>query len=508
SSGTIQDRFTTFDDGVQKFETFESGLRRSTEQQDNPGGFGDGAKAWKSILTNFESSGTIQDRFTTFDDGVQKFETFENGLRRSTEQQDNPGGFGDGAEAWTSILTNFDSNGLIQDRTTIFDDGVQKFEAFENGIRRSTEQQDNPGGFGDGAKSWASILTNFDTDGVITDRTTIFDDGRERREIFEDGQIVSIEIVPQPGSGEIGAQTAFFYDDTGELIGKVILLDNGAETREYFLDGALRQRIEIDEGVALPINSFDLFDGNFVFAGLTPLPPVISDFPNDTDTGSPPDLNGPVDPPTQGSFGGPGAIPSPPLDEPQRGDFSQVGSSDGAKSWTARVTTFEENGDVQSRYTLRDDEIELRDIFSNNTLRQRLESDLLNIGQAPGQCTFSAEGCTPEPEPDFFGAVTWTNRLTEFDANGDRLLQLTEFDDTDIEAFLFTANVETQRQQFDGDDDETWFVRVTDFAPDDDTTTLFNEGDTLPEDVVVVPPEAPSPPTFGVGEAPSFDTFA
>ena len=91
------------------------------------------------------------------------------------------------------------------------------------------------------------------------------------------------------------------------------------------------------------------------------------------------------------------------------------------------------------------------------------------------------------------------DRLTEWDSDGNRLLQLTEFDDTDVTALLFTGNVTTQRQEFDGDDDQSWLVRVTDIDPAGDTITLYNEGDALPDDVIVLPPQPP--------EAPGFDSF-
>ena len=104
--------------------------------------------SWDSITSTFDND-TLIFRDTLFDNGVARFEQFENGLRSVTTQYDNFDPFSGeapadgGAFSWTEQFTGYDENGDIQGRDTLFDNGVQRFEQFENGVRSSTTQYDN-----------------------------------------------------------------------------------------------------------------------------------------------------------------------------------------------------------------------------------------------------------------------------------------------------------------------------------------------------------------------------
>lgn len=258
--GVIASRETLLDNGIVRQQLFEDGVRSETIQLDNVDGSGasapdGGAKAWQEIYTSFDSDGVITGRETVLDDGVIKLEQFEGGIRSFKVELDNVQGFGDtapdgGAKSWQEIYTTYDSAGAISERDTVFDNGVTKLEFFIDGVRSNTTQLDNVDGSGapapdGGAKSWQEIYTTFDSEGVISERETVFDNGVRKQDLFENGERTLIIEEDALDAKEWDFRfTEFDSGGNREFVGTVF--DNGDQSVKLFIEGTLEAFLELD----------------------------------------------------------------------------------------------------------------------------------------------------------------------------------------------------------------------------------------------------------------------
>ncbi|MEL6997799.1 MAG: hypothetical protein AAFP68_06010, partial [Pseudomonadota bacterium] len=143
-------RVTVFDDGTILDDAFME-ILRSRVLRDNPPD-GPGVHLWNTITFEYDATGAETRRTVEYDDGVIELYSFTNGIRESLEQFDGDpsdvlqGQAGPGVRDWSSIFTEYDHvSGLITHRSTEYDDGVVNIEFFTNGIRESFEQFDgNP----------------------------------------------------------------------------------------------------------------------------------------------------------------------------------------------------------------------------------------------------------------------------------------------------------------------------------------------------------------------------
>ncbi|MEM7061270.1 MAG: hypothetical protein AAF557_27140 [Pseudomonadota bacterium] len=353
---------------------------------------------------------------------------------------------------------------------------------------------------------------------MITNRTTTYDDGSQKFDTYESGLIDASRFVPAAGSSAVGSETSFFYIQLSSFegdvfvfpVGKAVEFSTGERVFDFTREDVLRQRVEVDQGVDVINNQFfqptpgdygALFDGVAPFVAPRPIPSIFDDFnqvPSDPvpDPGSFQARQLPADVaallPTRPVFGD---------DFLGRSDFLAF-DTPGLHPWSARVSSYDETGLLESRFTLTDENIEIREVYDDaGILRQFLESDLHPIDlPAPACATFGVQ-CLPA-DGTTHGAKEWRNRLIEQDANGDLALIITEFDDLDIDALIFIGSVQYQRQEFDGNDSEDWLYRFTDYGPDGATVTTYDVGDVFPEEllfdppsVVDVPPsDPPNPP--------------
>lgn len=223
ATGGVLNRDIIFDDGTRKQEFFENGALREIFQSDNFDQFGQplpggGARPWEAIITRYDpNTGAIGGKTTIFDDGTQTEQFFQNGVLVETVQTDNFNPFNGpnfdppadgGARPWESIVTTYDPNtGEIDRKTTVFDDGRETVQLFENGVLRETVQTDGFGEFTQppldgGAKEWESIVTRYDADGDIESRSIIRDDGVQTQQLYDDGVLLETLLTDGYGAGE------------------------------------------------------------------------------------------------------------------------------------------------------------------------------------------------------------------------------------------------------------------------------------------------------------------
>lgn len=240
----IADRVTTYDNGIVKTETYSGGVRSMIGQFDNPNTGGTGVVSWDSIETYFDEGGLIEARFTNYDNGIQRFETFEDGVRSQTSQTDNLDDIsGQGVKAWSTIDTYYDQGGVIEAMISQYDNGIVREIFYENGIRAHVRLLDNPlEQIEPGAANWTEISTYYDQNGVIEARITDYDSGILKEEFFEDGMRVSIMQHDNPNGGDSAVSwetNATYYDENGSVEFKFVKFDNGVERETQYDEGDL-----------------------------------------------------------------------------------------------------------------------------------------------------------------------------------------------------------------------------------------------------------------------------
>ncbi len=248
--GSLATRLTNYDNGVFRYELFENGVRSQSVQYDNPQSLGDGAKSWDSITSYYDPAGDMAARVTVFDNGVIRHEEFEGGVRVRMTMQDNPqDAEGSGAKAWDTIEMFYDPSGQIEARVITYDDGRVRQDTYENGVRATTEIQDDAYQGGTGAYGWTAINMSYDESGVITHKTTLYDDGRVRVDEYEGGVRAHSTIEDRflfNGGNYAWDEQEFFYNEDGSLAQREITYDDGDAVQQIYADGNLAQRSDYD----------------------------------------------------------------------------------------------------------------------------------------------------------------------------------------------------------------------------------------------------------------------
>ena len=159
---------------------------------------------------------------------------------------------------------------------------------------------------------------------------------------------------------------------------------------------------------------------------------------------------------------------------------------DGTKPWTSIVTEFDTTGVVTSKLTFYDDFRQFAETYSDGVLSQAI----LTIPQIPDVCSFTnTPDCPDEP-------AERVSRTTDFDANGKRAQQISEFSDGDVSGFIFTDGQITEKQFYDGDGDEDWLVLRLLLTDGQITDVIeYSAPDEVPDEVIVLP-DLPTQPSF------------
>ncbi len=457
-------RVTQLDNGTMREETFENGAPTFAWQVDESQ---DGsAVPWRDIITEYDSAGRITGRTTNFDNDTVRNEDFEDGFRTFTFQYDNST---DGsAVPWQEINTQYDFDGLIAGRTTNFDNGTVRDEDFENGIRTVTGQFDNSAN-GD-AVPWQDIFTQYDSDGRIEQRTTTFDDGTVRDENFENGELSFIGQFDNSadGSAAIWQDIITEYGADGQVESRTTNFDNETVRDENFENGERSLTWEFDNsagGSAVPwqsiLTEFDP-DGQIERRATA--------FDNETTRVE--------------EFENGVRTTTLQLDE----------SFDGfAAPWQSILTEFDPDGQIERKVTAFDNETTKVEEFENGVRASTLQLDESFDGfAAPWQSIlteFDANGQIDLRVTDFDNGVQrteqfeggiraevvqvdmsadghaapWTEITTYYDADGDVQSRLRIMDDEDRFVFMFEGDHKVLEAEFDGDETDPWLFEVTRF---------------------------------------------
>ena len=249
--GTLAVRFITYDNGTNRVDEYENGMRVRTTMLDDPvGNGGDGAKSWSRIDSYYDQSGKIEGRATYYDNGIERFEEFNAGIRSYTVQIDMGYDTQGGAASWDRIETYYDMNGKIEGRHTLYDDGVERVEEFNAGVRTRTTEVDYDWTGGDGARAWERIETYYDPNGKVEARLMIYDDGVERVDEWFDGVRMLTTITDYDWTGGDGAKDyeriEIYYDDMGKIEARYTLYDNGVDRTELYANGVRTHTLEFD----------------------------------------------------------------------------------------------------------------------------------------------------------------------------------------------------------------------------------------------------------------------
>ena len=248
-TGAIEARVTFFDNGIVREELFENGVRSQTSQIDNPQEEGVSQKPWERIDTYFDETGTIEARVIFYDNGVVREEKYVDGVKSEVHRFDNPQSSEDSVAAWTSISSYFDETGTIEARVTVYDDGRLRQDSFENGVLSATEIQDNAFTSGDGAYQWTAINMDYDENGAVETRTTIYDDARIKTESFEGGvrTETTIEDAFLFGGGKYDwDEKAITFDEDGVKASETVYFDNLDATQSLYENGTLVSQSSFD----------------------------------------------------------------------------------------------------------------------------------------------------------------------------------------------------------------------------------------------------------------------
>ena len=252
--GNVEDRYELRDDGVQILKSYEAGVLRLQQQVDfGPNGTTSDARSWERIETGFDDAGVISYKLQVNDNGVQQFTEYEDGVRRTFAQIDEgPQGEVSDVKPWQSIEIQYNALGEIELRYQVNDNGVQLITEYENGVRRAyTQIDEGPVGEVSDVKSWSHIETRYDVDGVIEAKFQVNDDGTTYLTEYENG-IRSFQI--REDKDEAGNSTdtfdwdfiAFNYDQNGAVTSKETLYDDGDVTALLYEDGVRAFKYELD----------------------------------------------------------------------------------------------------------------------------------------------------------------------------------------------------------------------------------------------------------------------
>lgn len=187
--GAPAGKYIVYDNGTVSETSYVEGVRSQMVQSDNSEG-GEAA-AWSQIETYYDETGAKAERFTVYDDGTTKQDSFINGVRSVTIQQDFGMGYDDdGAKSWEQIITVFDEEGQREGRVVIHDNGSVKGTAYhDNGKKSITFSSDAQDGLG-GLYSWSDRASFFDEDGLLFQKAQLNDDGSGFVSDYEGGVLV------------------------------------------------------------------------------------------------------------------------------------------------------------------------------------------------------------------------------------------------------------------------------------------------------------------------------
>jgi len=181
---------------------------------------------------------------TTLDNGIVKIEDYDDGVIDQLTCID----VEDVKNNWYVKVEQYNEDGevslfarvtdefVVHVNTYGYEDGGERFTTSKNSFDLSTDGT---------AKSWTSISCEFDLDGELVTKTTIYDDGREKVVAFSDeGKVVSW-TDGSPDEYE-WATKEITFDDEGNRVSSVVVQDDSDVIATLYDNGTKLLRLDID----------------------------------------------------------------------------------------------------------------------------------------------------------------------------------------------------------------------------------------------------------------------
>ncbi len=409
------------------------------------------------LITDFDG---VFGRYTLFDNGIEWLEhmTPSSGQRFRIQRWDNPDSTGPGAAPWTSIDTSYDENGAVTEIVRIDDDGTTRHSTFEDGLLGSVTDTDTGGD----VHPWESITTTyvtFDGASVRGSRQTAYDNGDLREENFS------------PGSGLL-SHRRFEYQD-------------GGVRDEYFQDGLVSRRLQEDGS-----------DDRFVWSSINTSfddQGRLSSRRTEFDAGN-----------TRSEVFEDG-VPTTRIDEDV--DAWRSASND-LFHWRTQATTFDEHGELASRYTRFDTGTDRFEVYEDGIRRYFYEADA-GVATAAPVIGYPGVGVENPPDinhpDDLSDLFDWQMREVLYDATGATTHAFVAPDEGNWTLTIYENGRRAEVQYYDVDGDDDWLaIRLT-FDGEGALTgrTEYPDLESVPDDMLVVPePE----PVVDPGDQPGINT--
>lgn len=194
--------------------------------------------AYDRVELVYDANGKVQFRTSFNDDATETFTEYFDGVRTLTTRTDtsNPGA----GPAWASITTNYESNGQITSRTALMDNATRVETNFFAGVRTDATQTDmSANGTG---QNWQTIRVTYDSDGVTKmTRQVTFDNGVSATKFYTGGVVASEVKFDNSVNGTAvdWSQIQMSYDNSGVLEDLTIYYDNGGRRETTYQQGQL-----------------------------------------------------------------------------------------------------------------------------------------------------------------------------------------------------------------------------------------------------------------------------
>lgn len=440
--------------------------------------------SWDTILTSFDEEGNLTSRFIFYDNGITRDDEFADGVLRSRVMSDAGTDENDtGVRSWDRIEMIYDENGDLTERYQLNDNGIQILQSYDAGVLRlKTEVDLGQNGEQSDAARWEFRYSYYDANGNLERMTETRDDGVEIATEFENGVRRYQEQIDLGPNGEASDARAWerleiTYDEAGLLESRYELRDDGVQIGTLYDAGVRRYQEELDVGPAGEASDARAWER------------IETTYDENGDLQSRYELRDDgVQIGTQYEAGVRRAQ--------EQLDVGPNGEPSDARNWERIEISYDSEGQIESRYELRDNGIQIATSYENGVRRfqeqvdvgpsgepsdaarwERIESQYDETGAEEFRFELRDNGVTIETQfqdgkrievtqQDLLDAEAWDYRLYLYNQEGQLDARETFFDNGDVTANFYEDGVRTARYDLDGDGSEAWETREILYNPD------------------------------------------